>query len=208
MNARPSNQITYEAVYTVAETQAGYFTAAQAKSVGLSQRQLHYYVRTGRFTRVKTGLYRLALFPPSAHEDLFAARLEIGPQAVISHESALTLYELSDVLPSEMHMIVPPTTSRRHKRVRLHNTRLSPDEVDHIAGLPVTTVARTIADVAASGLADELVVQAFQQAVQQGLASAASLLAYAQQRGGRTLKLAGQALREATHEVSERGSFS
>jgi predicted transcriptional regulator of viral defense system len=198
MNARPSNQTTYEALYAIAAQQAGYFTAAQAKSVGFSQRQLSYYVKTGRFTRVKTGLYRLAFFPSSPHEDLFVAWLEIGPKAVISHESALALYELSDVLPGEVHVIVPPTTSRRHGGVRLHTSRLSPDEVDRMAGLPVTSVPRTIADVAISGLADELVIQAVRQAVQQGLATAASLLTCAHHRGGRMQNLVDQALRETT----------
>lgn len=192
MSTKPSNLATYEPLYAIAAEQAGYFTATQAGSVGFTPRRLNYYVRTGRFSRVSRGLYRLVLFPASPNEDLFVAWLKIGPQAVISHDSALALYELSDVLPGETHLIIPPTASRRHTGVRLHTTRLAREEVTHFAGLPVTTVLRTIADVAASGLAEELVMQAITQAVQRGLVTVDDLLDYAGERGGRLKYLTSQ----------------
>jgi len=185
-----------ERIYAVAERQAGYFTTVQARQAGFSQPQLTYYVRRGRFRRVKWGIYRLALFPSSPHEDLYVAWLEAGPNAVISHDSALALYDLSDVLPNEIHLTIPRSASRRHVGLALHTNQLGPGDVTTIVGLPVTTVPRTIADVAASGLADELVLQAIQQAVQQGLATADSLLAYAHRRGGRMRILVDQALKE------------
>jgi predicted transcriptional regulator of viral defense system len=185
-----------ERIYAVAEPQAGYFTTAQAREAGFSQPQLTYYVRRGRFRRVKWGIYRLALFPSSPHEDLYVAWLEAGPHAVISHDSALALHELSDVLPSEIHVTIPRSASRRHAGLALHTNQLGPEDITTVAGLPVTMVPRTIADVAASGLADELVLQAIRQAVQQGLATADSLLVCAHRRGGRMRILVEQALKE------------
>ena len=194
----PPASRTYDALYPVAEQQAGYFTAAQAGAAGYSRRQLTYYVTTRRFDRVRRGVYRLSHHPASANEDLFLAWLQVGPQAVISHESALALYELSDALPAAIHLTVTPQTSRRHPGLRLHTNRLSVDEITRFGGLPVTTVPRTILDVAVSGLAEELVFQAVRQAIQRGLVLAGTLRAAAERRGGRARRLIRRALQEAT----------
>ena len=196
MDDQPATRSAYKALYQLAAQQAGYFTTRQARSVGVSHRQLSYYVKTNHLQRIRSGLYRLVLFPPSPHEDLFVAWLAAGPHAVISHESALALYDLSDVLPAEIHIIVPPTTSRRHQGVRLHTNRMSPDDITSFAGLPVTTVSRTIADVASSGLADELVIQAIFQALQRGLVSKTDLESHVECNGGRMRRLVHQALQE------------
>lgn len=184
-----------ERLYEVAERQAGYFSAAQAQAVGVSWRQLSYHVSSGRLLRVAWGVYRLALFPAMPHEDLVVAWLRAGPDAVISHESALALYELSDALPARVHVTVPRAASRRRPGLALHTNALERRYVTRVAGVPTTTVARTIADVAASGLPEELVVQAAQEAVQRGLVSGSELEAYAQSRGGRPRRLIRRALR-------------
>jgi len=194
MNDSLARRSSSERLYDVAEQQAGYFTAAQAKGTGFSQPQLTYYVRSGRFVRVRWGVYRLALFPSSPHEDLYVAWLEAGPEAVISHESALALHNLSDVLPGHIDLIIPRNASRRHAGLALHTNRLDPEDITIIAGLPVTAVPRTIADVAASGLADELVIQAIHEAMRRGLTSRAELRDYAERRGGRFRRLVTQAL--------------
>jgi predicted transcriptional regulator of viral defense system len=198
MTNRLASQSPFDVLYPVAEQQAGYFTTAQARAAGYSQRQLTYYVRTHRFDRIRPGIYRLTHHPASAHEDLFLAWLQVGPQAVISHESALALYELSDVLPTAVHLTISPQVSRRHGGLRLHTNHLSTNEITRFEGLPITTVPRTILDVAASGLADELVIQAVHQALERGLVLADDLRAAAGYRGGRARGLIRRALREAT----------
>jgi len=191
-----------DSLYRLAEQQGGYFTTLQAKQMGLSQRQLTYYVRSGKFLRVRPGVYRLVHFPSSPYESLYAGWLEVGLDAVISHESALALYDLSDVLPAYIHLTVPRTTSRRHVSLRLHTNQLGADEITHVAGLPITTVARTIADTASGGLADELIEQAVHEAIRRGLASRAQLLQTATSRGGRALSLIRNILGSGD-EVSE-----
>lgn len=172
-------------LYEIAENQAGYFTADQAQTAGFSWERLSYYFTTGRFLRVQRGIYRLVQFPGSPYEDLFVAWLKTGPDAVISHESALYLYGLSDVLPSEIHVIMPRTGSRRRKGVRLHTNRLTPEDVTRREGLPVTSVARTIIDVAASGTAEEQIRSAIYDAIRQGQTSKEELRSKASRRGGR-----------------------
>ena len=181
MKARPDHNHLYE----IAENQAGYFTAQQAHSAGFSKERISYYVTTGRFSRVQRGIYRLVQFPGSPYEDLFVAWLKTGLDAVISHESALYLYKLSDVLPIEVHVIMPRTGSRRRKGIRLHTNRLDPGDVTRREGLPVTNPTRTIIDVAFSGTAEEQIAKAVHDAIRQGLTSRDELLSAAAHRGNR-----------------------
>lgn len=159
-------------------------------------------VKRGRFLRIVRGVYRLAHFPGSAHEDLFVAWLRTGPHSVISHESALTLYNLSDVLPGEIHVIIPRTASRRRPGLRLHTNQLRPEDVTNRQGLPVTTVARTIADVAIAGLAKEHIAQAIIEALNRGLTTVDELATQAVYHGGRARETIQEALSEGfSHEI-------
>jgi len=186
----------HDALFQIAEAQAGYFTAAQACPAGFTRSLLGYHVRSGLFERIQRGVYRLKRFPSAPHEDLFIACLRVGPQAVISHDSALALYELSDHLPAEVHLTVPRTTSRRHEGLRLHTNRLEAREIAFYNGLRATTVPRTIVDVAVGGLADELVTQAIHQAVRRGLTTPEELR-IANPRGNRRVAgLFAQILKE------------
>ena len=173
----------YEHLYTIAESQAGYFTTRQAKTAGFSAERLSNNVKNGKFLRVVRGVYRLKHFPASPHETLFIAHLMTGSRSVISHESALSLYKLSDALPGAIHVTIPRTASHRRKGLRLHTNRLAPDETTHYMGLPVTTVARTVADVANSGLAETLVRQAIREALQRGIVTQEELHQQAMQGG-------------------------
>jgi predicted transcriptional regulator of viral defense system len=189
-------QPNHQQLYDLAEPQAGYFTSAQAQAAGFSRPLIAYQTRAGRFRHVAHGLYRLAQFPHSRFEDLYVAWLAAGPAAVISHESALAVHGLSDNLPSMTHLIVPRTASRRRAGVRLHTHHLTPDEIVQREGLPVTSVPRTLADVAANGQAEELVVQAVHEALQRGQTSADELRQYIGRRGGRGAEVMHRALEQ------------
>jgi predicted transcriptional regulator of viral defense system len=177
------------ALYDLAEQQAGYFTAHQAVKAGFSWERLTEHSKNGRFHRVAHGTYRLAQFPSSRFEDLFVAWLKCGPYSAISHESALALYDLSDILPGQVHVTVPRTASRRRKGIRMHTNRLKRAEVVRREGLPVTSVPRTIADVARAGLSEEHVARAIRDALQRGLTTKPALLQEARRRGGRAGRL-------------------
>lgn len=193
MNKKPD----YNQLYEIAEGQAGYFTASQAGKVGFSWERLSMNVKTGKFLRITHGVYRLAHFPASSFEDIFVAWLKTGQSSIISHESALLVYDLSDVLPAEIHVIVPRTASRRRKGIRMHTNLLRPDEIAAREGLPVTTVARTIADVAASHLAEEQVRLAIREALDRGLVTPEELRSQAEKRGGRAKLIIDNLLRES-----------
>ncbi|HEX6665663.1 MAG TPA: DUF559 domain-containing protein [Solirubrobacterales bacterium] len=77
-----------------------------------------------------------------------AAVLACGGQAVLSHVSAAALWRLLDPRSGDIHVTVPSTAGRmRRKAIRLHRlTSLQPDQVTRRRRIPVTTPARTIAD--------------------------------------------------------------
>jgi predicted transcriptional regulator of viral defense system len=190
MNAGPN----HNQLYQIAEGQAGYFTARQAREAGFSAERLTNSCKAGNIFRVASGVYRLARFPASPFEDLFVAWLRTGPNSVISHESALAVYQLTDVLPGEIHVIIPRTASRRHGGIRLHTNRLEPGDITTREGLPITTPARTIADLAISSLSEDLIRQAVREALRRGLTTSTDLLAQASRRGRKTTQLIQKAL--------------
>jgi len=179
----------HNALYRVAEQQAGYFTTAQALASGFSRPLLTHHIRRGRYQRIQHGLHRLVQFPHTQHEDLVIAQLSVGPQSVISHDSALAVYQLSDITPAEIHIIAPRSTSRRRRGIRLHSQALAADEITVYEGLRLTTVERTIADMAACGLADEQIELAIREAVARGLTTPRRLAEQASRRRGRTRHL-------------------
>src|SRR6059036_2813522 len=99
---RVSDRIDHDGLYWIAESQAGYFTAQQALDAGMDRSTLRHHARPGgRYERARRGLYRLRHFPSSPHEHVVAAWLPLRDAGgVVSHESALELYDLSDVIPT------------------------------------------------------------------------------------------------------------
>jgi predicted transcriptional regulator of viral defense system len=163
----------FAALFGAASEQAGYFTATQARAAGYSWPLLSYHAKSGRFIRVARGLYRLRDYPSSPREEVVAAWLRLAPDAAISHESALELLDLSDVIPDSIHLTVPRSRRKlvRQSGVTVHTTTrpLGPDDVLTREGVRVTTPERTIVDVAESGIAPEQTVMAIRQAIERRL---------------------------------------
>lgn len=166
----------FNRLYQIAEAQAGYFTSKQAHEAGYSRERLSDLTAREQFIRFQRGIYRLSHFPASRFEDLFVAFLRTGPDSVISHDSALAVFDLSDVLPAEIHVIMPRTGSRRRSGIRLHTNKIETDEITRREGLPITSPSRTIADVITNGLGRDLVRQAVDDAIKKGLVTKAQLL--------------------------------
>lgn len=198
-------------LFELAATQSGYFTAAQARALGYSPRSIVYHVGAGRFERVRRGFYRLVEFPALPHEDVVAAWVMTGPgEAIVSHDTALALYELAPSRSREIHLLVP--RSRRPRRrpilpaVRIHTTTRPPGsgEVIHRFGVRVTAPARTIVDVAEAGGDPGVVAEAVQRALRTGLATADELRRAAGNRSERVRKLIDQTIAGATEHAGVR----
>ena len=196
-SARPD----HERLFEVASEQSGYFTAAQAGACGFSRPLLSHHARAGgRFIRVRHGLYRLREYPSSPREDVIAAWITADRDvAVVSHESALDLLDLSDVVPEAVHLTVP--RSKRYRRrmpgIAIHTTTRPPGPRDVVVrdGIRVTSAERSIVDAAEGGTAPDQVARAVTQALERGMTTEARLLAAAQQRSRRVERLVRLALR-------------
>ncbi len=166
-----NDQDRWETLGRVAESQAGYVTTAQAEQAGFHRNALRHHTRQGgRLERAGRGLYRLRFYPSSPFDHIAAAWVLAGPEiAVVSHESALELYDLSDVVPSKIHLTLP--RRYRHRTapvgVRLHYPRkpLSNGEVRSVHGLPTSSPERTILDALEAGTQPEQIEMAVRQAV-------------------------------------------
>jgi predicted transcriptional regulator of viral defense system len=141
-------QAVMDRLYRLAEPQAGYFTTAQAGEVGVSRQELYYLRRRDDLMHVAYGIHRLARFPASPHEDIVVVCLWAGEDAVASHDSALVVYGIGEAMPTTIHVTVPRAFRGRRQGVTVHRADLAPDERTNRDGVPVTSLLRTIADVA------------------------------------------------------------
>lgn len=141
-------------LYKIAESQSGYFTAKQAISAGYLATNHNYHVRQGHWIREFRSIYRLAHFPstPEGEYTLWALwsrnREEIS-RGVYSHETALSLYEVSDAMPSKLHMTVPSGFRRSAQTppiLILHYRDLPPANIKQQGAYALTTPFRTMQD--------------------------------------------------------------
>lgn len=175
---RALHRRAFQRLYEAAEAQQGYFTAKQAKDAGFDERNHPYHVRAGNWVRERRSLYRLTRFPPADRPDLVLASLwSMDRKGVIqgtfSHETALTLYDLSDAMPARLHMTVPPTfrrTAPPPKGLLLHKGALRGEDVEERQGYRVTKPLTTLADLVAEGrISPDLLQQAAKEALDRGL---------------------------------------
>jgi len=166
-------------LFEVAEGQQGLFTTIQAREAGYSPQLLVHHVRSGRVERVLRGIYRLVHFPAGEHEELVAAWLWSERVGVVSHQTALALHELSDVLPAHIHLTVPSAWQRRRFRVPagvvLHHADVPPEDRAWFGAVPTTGARRSLNDCASAGLSPELLRQGAQQALRRGIVTKAEL---------------------------------
>lgn len=162
-------------LFGIAIGQGGYFTAKQAQEAGYGYPHLEYHVSTDAFERVEHGLYRLKSIPPVENDELIRVSLwsrnrEDLPQAVASHETALVLHGLSELLPKRLHFTVPPKFRKAAPQgCVLHKANLELGESEEREGFRVTTPLRTLADVAEYGISREQVEKAVEDAISRGL---------------------------------------
>lgn len=177
--ARPD----WNRLFETAMGQAGYFTTQQAAAVGFSPQLLVHHARAHRVTRVRRGIYRLVHFPADAHEELAVAWLWSERSGVVSHQTALALHELSDVLPERVHLTVPDAWRSRRLSVPadvvLHHADIAPEDRTWFGPVPVTSPRRSLNDCARDGLSPDLLQAAVRQALRRGLVTEGELGAVA-----------------------------
>lgn len=159
------------AIHAIAYAQAGYFTAAQAREVGYSYQAQKHHADHGNWLRVDRGIFRLPGWPVGMDDGYVLWHLWARGRAVVSHDTALALHDLSDVNPALVHLTVPPGFRALDRRALLHHQVLPEADVQERSGFRVTTPLRTVLDVATTDLSQEHVDRAVVDAVRQGLAT-------------------------------------
>lgn len=145
----------------LATTQWGLFTTAQARTAGMHPKHIAALADAGAIHHVRRGVHRIHGAPWHPHEDLRAAWLALdasriadqrlaGPiTAAVSHRSAAKTLQLGDIDADLLEFTVPRRRQTRLPDQRFHTGVLAADDIELVDGLPVTTVARTIDDLAA-----------------------------------------------------------
>lgn len=199
-------------LYHTASLQGGYFTARQARAAGYTKQNIAHHVDTRRFERVSRGFYRLREFPAEPHEDVIAAWVKTGPdRAVVSHETALALYELATVRPRKISLTVArdqrPAGNRPHlPALLIHTTTrpFRPGDVVKRFGVRITSPVRTIADAAEAGTDPSFIIEAVARALDTGLVTAEELRRAASGRPNRVRVLIDRAIQEARRHAPVR----
>lgn len=155
----------------LASQQWGLFTTAQARQLEIDSPDLHRLEKAGVLERMRHGVYAMAGSPLSPELEIKAQWLAIRPEvmaadrlrpkggqlsaddAVISHTSAANLWGIGDLWPDGYHFTVQKRRRSRQPGIRFHRANLDESEwkIHPGTGLPITTVARTIADLADAG---------------------------------------------------------
>lgn len=165
-------------LYEIAEAQQGFFTTKQAKAAGFAENTHPYHVQAGNWIREHRGIYRLASFPRGERPDLMLWSLwsrNRGEtvQGVYSHQTALSLHDLSDVMPVKLHLTVPRNFRRNTEIPRvliLHLADLPESDIGTADGVRVTKPIRTILDLLEGGeMQPATLRQALREGVRRGL---------------------------------------
>ncbi len=151
-------------VARIAAGQWGLLTTVQATTAGVSRMMLSRMAEWGELERVMHGVYAT---PAAVGDELLEKRavwlsLEPGrlayerladtlPFGVLSHATAAALHHAGDILDRQVEVTLPSRYRARRPEVRAHRGTLHRDEVTLVQGLPVTTPARTVADLLADG---------------------------------------------------------
>jgi very-short-patch-repair endonuclease len=127
--------------------QDGVAERQQLLAAGLTERVIDHRLDTTRYRRVHRNVYSLG--PLSMRGRLVAALLAGGESAALCHASALVPYRLRErVVTIDLAV---QTNRRDEPQLRFHRLILNDNEVTKRDGLRVTTIERTLLDIAATG---------------------------------------------------------
>lgn len=157
-------------LFEFAVAQGGYFTARQAVEAGYPKQLQHYHARRGNWVREDRGIYRLWEWPRSGLEDLVLWTLWSGGVAVVSHQSAMVVHDISDLMLAKIHLTVPPGFRKKPPPVIvLHRDLLAPHEIEQREGFRVTTPLRALVDAARVAVDIERLSGGIRDAIRKGL---------------------------------------
>jgi hypothetical protein len=143
MDMRPD-----EAIARIAADQYGLFTTTQAKSAAMTATMLRRRREAGVIERTQPGVWRMVAAPETWEQLVLAAAF--AERALASHRTAAALWPLDSFRPGIVEVLTERWKRRPSRSFRVHETRtLDPEDRAVVRGIPVTSKARTVVDLAA-----------------------------------------------------------
>jgi Protein of unknown function (DUF559)/Transcriptional regulator, AbiEi antitoxin len=136
-------------IAALAQRQHGFVAHGQLIALGLSGSAIGRRASAGRLHRRHRGVYSVGHRRVGIEGTWWAAVLAYAPDGVLSHASAGAAWAI--MRSGALHVTASSGRMRR-RGIVFHQRRLPADEITALRGLPLTTPARTLLDVAASGL--------------------------------------------------------
>ncbi|NTU88826.1 MAG: hypothetical protein HGA54_02815 [Actinobacteria bacterium] len=103
----------YEDIYEQAADNYGVITAAEAKDLGISDKEMSRLAKQGLLQRIGYGVYRLTHHPPTEYDRYAQAVALVGPEAVLYGETVLAMHNLALVNPGSIMVSTPKRIRRR-----------------------------------------------------------------------------------------------
>lgn len=134
----------------LAAVQHGVVALRQLLAEGIHSGAIYHRVRCGRLHRLHRGVFAVGHVRITREGRWMAAVLALGDDAVLSHVTAAALWKLRPSAAISIHLTVPAVAGRRKRPgIVVHRCRtLRPGDTTHVDGIRVTSVARTLLDVA------------------------------------------------------------
>jgi very-short-patch-repair endonuclease len=122
---------------------------SQLQLCGLSPSGVRQRVAAGRLTRIQRGVYAVGHARLTGHGRWMAAVLAYGDGAVLSHRSAAALHGIRPTQRGKTDVTLPSQSARPRPGIDVHrSTTLTDAHVTTVDGIPCTSVARTLLDLA------------------------------------------------------------
>jgi very-short-patch-repair endonuclease len=133
----------------LAVAQSGAFSTRQVLARDGTHDLLYARCRSGRILRIRPGIYVHVGFPPSWHQDLWLEHLATPRRSAVCGEAAAALHELKKFGSQSVHVLTKYGSNHEPVRGHIHETFWLPEShIVIIDGLPVTSLARTVFDLA------------------------------------------------------------
>lgn len=155
MGGQSARLVDARAVRALVRRQHGVIARTQLLGLGVSRRAIEHRIKRGRLHRVRRGVYAVGRRELTRDGRWVAAILSVGRGAVLSHESAAALWSIED-REGLITISLPSPKQSRSGGLRVHSVRIASADLRTRRGIPLTSPARTLIDLATTASRERL----------------------------------------------------
>ena len=176
-----------EAIAALAARQGGAISRKQLMALGCDRWEIDYRIRIGRLHRIHRGVFAVGHAVLGIEGRRWAAVLAYKPVSALSHAAAGAAFGFRRSNAAVLDVTVVGTGRKPQPGIRLHRRRaIAAGELTTLDGLPITTAARTLLDLSASGIRGRSLATAVDRAEQSGVLDFADLALLLDRYAGRS----------------------